>query len=87
MKPNHYHKPSEVVFAGWSFQSDSNGNYTNEAIQTAALVQIASSLSAINSKLDALGYDGIHQLISEGLKELRRKTRSRKKRKPKATKR
>lgn len=83
MEPNKSHTPNEIARAGWTFTSNVNGTYTYEVIGVATLVAIHGQLITLNAKLDALGADGIHRLISEGLVEVRAKRRARLKRKRK----
>jgi hypothetical protein len=78
MNPNQKCTPGEIVNVWWTWRTDAAGMLTDLSIQTAALVDLARTMRRIETQIQTLGNDGIHQLIREELKELRRKTRARK---------
>ena len=77
MKPGVQARAREVVDANWVFTPDVNGRLRTEELVAAAALETARQLRYINQKLDNLGFDGIHQLIREALKETRAKAKAR----------
>lgn len=76
MKPNQMHPTREIVALPWSLQSDHSGGYTVESLTAAATLEMLTVLKRIDRKLDALGSDGIHELIRLQVKAARAKKRA-----------
>lgn len=63
---------------GFSWTADAENRYSHQQIQTAAMCEqaaalrsIARSLSNVVGKLDAVGYDGLHDVIKAHAKKAR----------------